>query len=80
MVEDDGKGPVEKGAHFYRSLQIDATATGSTNAMHGDTLRRLRTVDSPGAADTVHFRMKVPKNQGQNYSDGAPLLSQIRLV
>ena len=24
MVDDDGKGPVEKGAHFYRSLQIDA--------------------------------------------------------
>src|SRR5881275_2317696 len=24
MVEDDGKGPVEKGAHFYRSLQVDA--------------------------------------------------------
>ncbi len=23
MVEDNGKGPVEKGAHFYRSLQID---------------------------------------------------------
>src|SRR5712692_9395682 len=23
-VEDDGKGPVEKGAHFYRSLLIDA--------------------------------------------------------
>src|SRR5208282_2805997 len=24
MVDDNGKGPVEKGAHFYRSLQIDA--------------------------------------------------------
>src|SRR2546426_3221160 len=24
MVEDGGKGPVEKGAHFYRSLQVDA--------------------------------------------------------
>src|SRR3984957_17047085 len=24
MVEGDGKGPVEKGAHFYRSLQVDA--------------------------------------------------------
>src|SRR5207244_6800982 len=23
-VEDDGKGPVEKGAHFYRSLMVDA--------------------------------------------------------
>src|SRR5262249_1512891 len=23
-VEDDGKGPVEKSAHFYRSLQVDA--------------------------------------------------------
>ena len=23
-VEDNGKGPVEPGAHFYRSLQIDA--------------------------------------------------------
>ena len=23
MTEDEGKGPVEKGAHFYRSLQVD---------------------------------------------------------
>src|SRR5438552_8503788 len=26
MVEDNGKGPVEKGAHFYRSLQVDGHA------------------------------------------------------
>src|SRR5207302_5986786 len=24
MVEDNGNGPVEKGAHFYKSLQVDA--------------------------------------------------------
>jgi len=34
-VEDDGKGPVEAGAHFYRSLQIDGTAIPSINETLG---------------------------------------------
>ncbi|HET7207220.1 MAG TPA: tetratricopeptide repeat protein [Terriglobales bacterium] len=65
MVEDNGKGPVEKGAHFYRSLQIDdhgnpinkrnAWATRATVYVH---------LIPPGAADTVHYRMHIPQNAG----------------
>jgi Flp pilus assembly protein TadD len=66
-VEDDGKGPVEPGAHFYKSLQIDehghpinkrnAWSTRATVYVH---------LIPPGAADTVHFRMHVPENAGQH--------------
>ena len=65
MVEDGGKGPVEKGAHFYRSLQIDA---------HGNPINKRNTwatravvyvhLIPPGAADTVHYRMFIPENTG----------------
>src|ERR1700736_1269379 len=65
MVEDDGKGPVEKGAHFYKSLQVDA---------HGNRINKRNAWDTravvfvhltpPGAADTVHYRLHVPENAG----------------
>lgn len=65
MVEDNGHGPVEKGAHFYRSLQIDA---------HGNPINKRNTWSTravvyvrlipPGAADTVHYRVSVPENAG----------------
>jgi len=66
-VEDDGKGPVEPGAHFYKSLQIDA---------HGNPINKRNAWSTratvyvhlipPGAADTVHFRMHVPENAGEH--------------
>ena len=66
-VEDDGKGPVEPGAHFYKSLQIDdhgnpinkrnAWATRATVYVH---------LIPPGAADTVHFRMHIPETAGEH--------------
>lgn len=66
-VEDDGKGPVEPGAHFYKSLQIDghghpinkrnAWSTRATVYVH---------LIPPGAADTVHFRMHIPENAGEH--------------
>jgi Tfp pilus assembly protein PilF len=62
MVEDDGKGPVEKGAHFYRSLQVDAHGNpiNKRNAWATRAVVYVRLIP-PGAADTVHFRMKVPE-------------------
>ena len=64
-VEDDGKGPVEPGAHFYRSQQIDA---------HGNVINKRNAWSSratvfvhlipPGAADTVHYRIHIPENAG----------------
>jgi Tfp pilus assembly protein PilF len=66
-VEDDGKGPVERGAHFYKSLQID----GHGNAINKRNAWATRSVVyvhliPPGAADTVHFRMHVPESAGEH--------------
>ena len=62
---DNGQGPVEPGAHFYRSLQLDA---------HGNVINKRNAWSTratmyahlipPGAADTAHFRFKVPGNCG----------------
>ena len=64
-VEDDGKGPVEPGAHFYRSLQID----GHGNPINKRNAWATRSVVyvhliPPGAADTAHFRLHVPDSAG----------------
>jgi tetratricopeptide (TPR) repeat protein len=65
MVEDNGKGPVEKGAHFYRSLQVDAHGNpiNKRNAWATRAVVYVRLIP-PGAADTVHFRMKIPPQTG----------------
>ncbi|HXO33853.1 MAG TPA: tetratricopeptide repeat protein [Candidatus Acidoferrales bacterium] len=65
MVEGDGKGRVEKGAHFYRSLQIDAhgNAVNKRNAWATRAVVYVRLIP-PGAADTVHYRISIPENAG----------------
>jgi Tfp pilus assembly protein PilF len=65
MVEDNGKGPVEKGAHFYRSLMVDAHGNpiNKRNAWATRAVVYVRLIP-PGAADTVHFRMKIPDSAG----------------
>ncbi len=65
MVEDNGKGPVEKGAHFYRSLQIDehGNPVNKRNAWSTRSVVYVRLIP-PGAADTVHYRMTIPQNAG----------------
>jgi tetratricopeptide (TPR) repeat protein len=62
-VEDDGKGPVDKGAHFYRSLQVDAHGNpiNKRNAWASRAVVYVRFIP-PGAADTVHYRLKIPKD------------------
>src|SRR5437764_12819187 len=64
-VEDNGKGPVEKGAHFYRSLQVDGHANpiNKRNAWSTRAVVYVRLIP-PGAADTAHFRVAIPKNAG----------------
>jgi Tfp pilus assembly protein PilF len=64
-TDDGGKGRVDPGAHFYRSLQIDAHgnpinkrnawATRATVYVH---------LIPPGAADTAHFRIVIPPGAG----------------
>src|SRR5437588_73646 len=67
MVEDNGKGPVEKGAHFYRSLQIDehGNQVNKRNAWSTRSVVYVRLIP-PGAADTVHYRMHIPENAGSS--------------
>ncbi len=64
-VEDNGHGPVEKGAHFYRSLQIDSHGNpiNKRNAWATRAVVYVRLIP-PGAADTVHYRMHIPENAG----------------
>src|SRR5215471_16815116 len=73
-VEDGGRGPVEPGAHFYRSQQIDA---------HGNVINKRNAWSSratvfvhlipPGAADTVHYRIHIPENAGEKINLHAKL-------
>ncbi|MGO9650016.1 MAG: tetratricopeptide repeat protein [Terriglobales bacterium] len=65
MVEDGGKGPVEKGAHFYRSLQLDAHGNriNKRNAWATRAVLYVHLIP-PGAADTVHYRLHIPQNTG----------------
>ena len=62
-VEDGGKGPVEAGAHFYRSYQLDGESNpiNKRNAFQTRSLLYVRLIP-PGAADVAHFRVKVPKD------------------
>ncbi|MGA8152732.1 MAG: tetratricopeptide repeat protein [Terriglobales bacterium] len=64
-VEDNGRGPVEKGAHFYRSLQVDAHGNpiNKRNAWATRAVVYVHLIP-PGAADTVHYRLRVPENAG----------------
>jgi Flp pilus assembly protein TadD len=73
-IEDDGKGPVEKGAHFYKALLIDS---------HGNPINKRNAWASratvyvhlipPGAADTAHFRVHIPENAGNRLTLHAKL-------
>ena len=62
-VADNGKGPVDPGAHFYRSYQLDANANpiNKRNAWQSRSVLYVHLIP-PGAADTVHYRVTVPKD------------------
>ncbi len=62
-VTDGGKGPVEVGAHFYRSLQLDdhGNPINRRNAWMSRSVAYVRLIP-PGAADTIHYRLNVPKD------------------
>lgn len=73
-VEEDGKGPVEKGAHFYRSLQIDGHGNpiNKRNAWSSRAVMYAHLIP-PGAADTAHFRMHIPDIAGDKITLRAKL-------
>jgi tetratricopeptide (TPR) repeat protein len=62
-ADEDGRGPLEAGAHRYRSLMLDARGNpiDKRNAWSSRSVAYVRLIP-PGAADTVHFRMEVPKD------------------
>jgi tetratricopeptide (TPR) repeat protein len=65
MVEDNGRGPVEAGAHFYRSLMLDehGNVINKRNAWMMRSVAYVRLIP-PGAADTIHYRLRIPENCG----------------
>ena len=60
---DDGRGPVEPGAHFYRSYQLDGHGNpiDKRNAWQSRSLLYVRLIP-PGAADVAHYRVRIPKD------------------
>ncbi len=64
-VADEGKGPVDPAAHFYRSLQLDehGNPINKRNAWMTRSVAYVRLVP-PGAADTVHYRLQIPRDSG----------------
>ncbi len=62
---DNGKGPVDPGAHFYKSLQLDehGNIINKRNAWATRAVVYAHLIP-PGAADTVHFRLTVPRHVG----------------
>jgi tetratricopeptide (TPR) repeat protein len=59
----DGNGPVEPGAHFYRSWLLDehGNVINKRNAWAARSVAYVRLIP-PGAADTVHYRLQIPEN------------------
>jgi tetratricopeptide (TPR) repeat protein len=62
-VEDNGKGPVEPGAHMYKAFQLDADGNpiNKRNAWQSRSVLYVHAIQ-PGAADTVHYLLKIPKD------------------
>ena len=62
-VADNGRGPVEPGAHFYRSFQLDGDGNpiDKRNAWQTRSLLYVRLIP-PGAADVAHYLVRVPKD------------------
>ena len=62
---DEGKGPVDPAAHFYRSLQLDehGNPINKRNAWMTRSVAYVRLIP-PGAADTVHYQLQIPRDAG----------------
>ena len=58
VAANGGSGPVDPGAHFYRSLQLDehGNPINKRNAWMTRSVAYVRLIP-PGAADTVHYRL-----------------------
>jgi tetratricopeptide (TPR) repeat protein len=56
-------GPVEPGAHFYRSYMLDGDGNpvNKRNAWQARSVLYVRLIP-PGAADVAHYRVRIPKD------------------
>jgi len=62
-VQEDGKGRVDRSAHFYRSYLLDGQGNEITkrNAWQARSVFYVRLIP-PGAADTIHYLMHIPRD------------------
>jgi len=60
---DDSTGDVDRGAHFYKSYQLDGAGNpiNKRNAWQTRGVMYVRLI-GPGSDDTVHYRMTIPKD------------------
>jgi len=60
-VDGGGRGPVERGAHFYRAFLLDGQGNpiNKRNAWMARSALYVRLIP-PGAADVAHFRVRIP--------------------
>ncbi|MCS6861672.1 MAG: tetratricopeptide repeat protein, partial [Abditibacteriales bacterium] len=67
-------GPVDRWAHKYRALLVDGNSNriNKRNAWAARARVYVRAIP-PGAADTVHYRLKVPKDCGDTVTITAKL-------
>jgi tetratricopeptide (TPR) repeat protein len=65
-VTNGGKGPVDPGAHLYRSLLLDehGNPINKRNAWAARSVAYVRLIP-PGAADTIHYRLRIPEDCGE---------------
>src|SRR5204863_3704272 len=63
---DGENGPVDRRAHFYRSLQLDehGNVINKRNAWMTRSVAYVRLIP-PSSADTAHYRVRIPENAGQ---------------
>ena len=66
QAADQGRGPVDPAAHFYRSLQLDehGNPINKRNAWMTRSVAYVRLIP-PGAADTVHYLLQIPRDAGR---------------
>jgi len=62
-VDDNGRGPVEAGAHFYKAYQLDSESNqiDKRNAWQARSVLYVRLIP-PGAADVAHYLVRIPKD------------------
>ena len=65
VAADGGRGPVDSGAHVYRSLLLDehGNQINKRNAWSARSVAYVRLIP-PGAADTIHYRVQIPEDAG----------------